>query len=95
LRPELRELDALLLEDGLVLAGDEGVADLPVDLVERIAARNREVPAYAETPIRCGNGVHERLVGDHGSFFGACCGRHLVPSIVSVALPSKNAGFEG
>src|ERR671923_2897002 len=29
LRPELGELDALLLEDGLVLAGDERVADLP------------------------------------------------------------------
>jgi hypothetical protein len=51
LRPELRELDALLLEDGLVLAGDEGVADLPLDLVERVAARNREVSAHAETPL--------------------------------------------
>src|SRR3972149_9728461 len=41
LRPELRELDALLLERRAVLAGDVGVADLPLDLCERIAAGNR------------------------------------------------------
>src|SRR5262249_2872016 len=40
LRPELRELDRLLVERGLVLARDEGVADLPLDLVEGIAAGN-------------------------------------------------------
>ena len=43
LRPELRELDALLLEDRLVLAGDERVAHLPLDLLERVAAGDREV----------------------------------------------------
>src|SRR5207302_7045502 len=42
LRPELRELDALLLEDGFVLAGDKGVARLPLDLLEGIAPRDRE-----------------------------------------------------
>ena len=42
LRPELRELDALLLEGGAVLAGDERVAGLPLDLVERVAAGDRE-----------------------------------------------------
>ena len=49
LRPELRELDVLLVEDRLLLAGDEGVADLPLDLVERVAARDREVAADGET----------------------------------------------
>ena len=48
LRPELRELDVLLLEGRPVLAGDEGVADLPLDLVERVAAGDREVPAHAQ-----------------------------------------------
>src|SRR5439155_7260732 len=47
LRPEARELDALLLEHRLVLAGDERVARLPLDLVERIAAGDREVAADA------------------------------------------------
>src|SRR5581483_10278200 len=48
LRPELRELDALLLEGGLVLAPDERVARLPLDLVERIPAGDREVAADGE-----------------------------------------------
>src|SRR5205085_4964747 len=43
LRPELRELDVLLLEDGLVLARDVGGALLPLDLLERVASRNGEV----------------------------------------------------
>src|ERR687888_840476 len=42
LRPELRELDALLLEDRLVLAGDVRVARLPLDLLERIPPRDGE-----------------------------------------------------
>src|SRR5262249_1902921 len=42
LRPELRELDALLLEDGALLAGDQGVARLPFDLLERVAAGDGE-----------------------------------------------------
>jgi hypothetical protein len=43
LRPELRELDALLLEDRLLLARDQRVAQLPLDLLERIASGDREV----------------------------------------------------
>src|SRR5207237_2349698 len=39
LRPELRELDALLLEDRLVLARDVRVPLLPLDLLERIPSR--------------------------------------------------------
>src|SRR5207244_10264688 len=44
LRPELRELDVLLLERGTGLPRDEAVADLPLDLVEGVAARDREQP---------------------------------------------------
>src|SRR5262249_57905473 len=43
LAPELRELDALLLEGRLVLAGDEGIAQLPFELLEGVASRDREV----------------------------------------------------
>ena len=55
LRPELRELHALLLEDRRVLAGDERVADLPLDFLEGIAPGDRE-----ETP----NGDVCRVVDD-------------------------------
>src|SRR5207253_9822248 len=44
LRPELGELHALLLEDRRLLAGDERVADLPLDFLEWIAPRDREEP---------------------------------------------------
>ena len=47
LRPELRELDVSLLERGAAPAGDQRVADLPLDLVERVAARDREVAGAA------------------------------------------------
>src|SRR5262249_38638446 len=62
LRPELGELDALLLEDGLLLARDERRARLPLDLVERVAAGDREVAADGEAGVLAGDGVHE-LVG--------------------------------
>ena len=62
LRPELRELDALLLEGRLVLAGDEGVARLPLDLVERVASGDREVAANAELRAVVEDGV-QRLFG--------------------------------
>src|SRR6478672_10517990 len=48
LRPELRELDPPLLERRPVAAGDQRVADLPLDLVERVAPGNGEEPADAE-----------------------------------------------
>src|SRR5215218_5883495 len=59
LRPELRELDPALLEGGRVLAGDEGVAELPLDLVERVASGDGEVAAYAER-----RGLVDDRVGD-------------------------------
>src|SRR5439155_7492874 len=57
LRPELRELDAALLERGAAAARDQRVADLPFDLVERVAAGNREEPANAEPRACGGDGV--------------------------------------
>src|SRR5204862_566557 len=42
LRPELRELDAALLERRTVTTRDERVARLPLDLVERIASGDGE-----------------------------------------------------
>src|SRR6185437_15454328 len=48
LRPELRELDPALLERRTVAARDQRVADLPLDLVERVPAGDREEAADAE-----------------------------------------------
>ena len=48
LRPEARELDVPLLEGRPVLAGDERVAELPLDLVERVASRDREEAARGD-----------------------------------------------
>ena len=42
LRPEARELDVLLIERRAVLARDQRVAQFPLDLVERVAAGDRE-----------------------------------------------------
>jgi len=57
LRPELRELDAALLERRPVLARNRGVADLPFDLVERVAARDGEEPAHAEASALVGDRI--------------------------------------
>src|SRR5262249_23674111 len=51
LRPELRDLDVLLLEDDFpLLAADHGGADLPVDLVEGIDTGAREA-ALEDHPL--------------------------------------------
>jgi hypothetical protein len=56
-----------LLEDRLVLAGDVRVARLPLDLVERVAARNREVTANAEARRLFYDGVLDVLDVQLGS----------------------------
>ncbi len=49
LRPGLRDLDPLLLEDDLpLLIADDRVAGLPLDLVERIDAGPREIPLHPQ-----------------------------------------------
>ena len=62
LRPELRELDAALLERRAVLARDVRVARLPLDLVVRVAAFDREQPADGEAGVLVDDAVGE-LVG--------------------------------
>ena len=73
LRPELGELHVLLLEGGLVLAGNEGVADLPLDLVERVAAGNREIPLHCDGCVLLDDRVLDLLDGLNIVF----CRRHL------------------
>jgi len=78
LRPELRELDVLLVEDRLVLARDEGVADLPLDLVERVAARNREIATHGQARRFVDDGVlSQRGCRSLSLYFLG--GRHPVP----------------
>ena len=75
LRPELRELDALLVEGRLVLARDERVAHLPFDLLEGVAAGDREVAADAGVSLGVDHRVLELRVGDLDCLHG----RHIVP----------------
>ena len=49
---------------GRVLAGDQRVAFLPLDLRERVAARDREQPANADRRVVVRDRVLELLVGD-------------------------------
>src|SRR5437660_6097262 len=78
LRPELRELDALLLEDRLVLAGDERVALLPLDLLERVAPGDREVALDAEARGLVDDDV-SRLLGAGFGGLNLSRGRHADP----------------
>ncbi len=50
LRPRLRELDAALLEGGVRRVADDGIAELPLDLVEGVHPRGR-VTARAATGL--------------------------------------------
>src|SRR5262249_44802925 len=84
LRPELRELDRLLLEGRLVLARDEGVADLPVDLVERVTAGDGEVALDAELLGVVGDRVLKLGLGDLRGLYG----RHL-------SLPGSRSSKRG
>src|SRR5205823_12112640 len=68
LRPELGELDGLLLEDGAFLAGDQGVARLPLDLLERVAAGDREEAAHADARVLLDDGVLELRSGQLDGF---------------------------
>ena len=76
LRPEPGELDALLVERRALLARDERIAALPLDLVERVAARDREVPSNGEAGVLFGNGIDELVGLDHDLAF--LCSRHAL-----------------
>ena len=82
LRPELRELDAPLLEGRAVLAGDQRVARLPLDLVEGIAPRNGEEPAHADLRIAVGDTVLDPLAGGRYGLVLLLGGRHAGTSPV-------------
>jgi hypothetical protein len=75
LRPELGELDVLLLEGRLVLARDEGVARLPLDLVERVASGDGEVAADGETGVLMDDRVLDFLARYRGLDL-LLCARH-------------------
>jgi hypothetical protein len=79
LRPELGELDALLLESRLVLAGDERVAQLPFELLERIPPRNREIAPDCSGLLLVSDRVHV-LLGCDLCASRALYRRHLCPS---------------
>src|SRR5262249_46516306 len=68
LAPRLRDLHVFLLEVDLApLPRDGGGAELPLDLVERIAAGGREVPRDAEASLSSG-GNRGRLMLRFASF---------------------------
>ena len=71
LRPELRELDVLLLERRPVLAGDVGVAELPLDLLEGVAAGDREEAARGDARLLVDDRVHDLV--RIAVYRGACC----------------------
>ena len=91
LRPELGELDVALLERRAVLAGDERVADLPLDLVERIAARDREQAADGEAGALVDDAVDE-LVGVDLDSALLLCGRHFSASRWAKSVLQTDAG---
>src|SRR5207248_7765968 len=92
LRPEFRELDAALLERRAVTARDHRVADLPFDLVERVAARDREKSAHAEARGLVDDGVYRRF----GRLYGACfllyAGHSALPNCSLVGLVPAGRG---
>jgi hypothetical protein len=88
LRPELRELDVLLLEDRLVLAGDEGRPRLPVDLLERVAPLDREMAAHADRATLVDDGVHDVLDGRFRGLY-LLCARHVSPPKASDTAVSR------
>src|SRR2546423_313362 len=71
-------IDALLLEDRLVLARDVRVALLPLDLLERIPARDGEEALDAEARSLVDDDVPELLGAGFGGL-NLSRGRHADP----------------
>ena len=82
LRPEARELDVPLLEGRAVLARDDRVAELPLDLVERVASGDREEAPGRDRRRLLDDDVHDLVLRGccvlHW-FLGLLCGRHSRP----------------
>src|SRR4029450_1739133 len=68
---------AALLEGRAVLAGDQRVTRLPLDLGERIAARNREIAAHAELGLGVLDPVRSGLIGGRHGLDFLLGGRHV------------------
>src|SRR5205823_6670836 len=83
LGPELRELHTALLEGRAVAARDDRVARLPLDLVERVAAGNREEALHAEPGALLDDRVHDLL----GRGFAA------LNLLDACHLPSRNSSL--
>ena len=69
---------------GPSLPGMQRVADLPLDLVERVAARDREVATRRDRSIRIGNRVRVLVGGVYRCGGRLLCGCHLVLQIQSI-----------
>src|SRR5439155_22451629 len=89
LRPDLGELDAALLEDGFVAPWNVGVADLPFDLVERVAPGDGEVAAHADGRAVVQDDVPDLVLGRRVGVRRLFCARHAAASRVSVECPLK------
>src|SRR5205823_10366098 len=76
LRPETGELDVLLLEGRPVLARDQRRAELPLDLVEGVTARNGEKSPHAEAGALLDDRVDDVLDRRVGARLMLCCARH-------------------
>src|SRR5207247_949431 len=87
LRPELGELDAALLECRACLPRDERIAGLPLDLVERVAAGDREQSADGEAGVVVDDAV-DKLVGVDLDWVCLLYGRHCFLSTMNFRFPT-------
>ena len=60
LRPRRRELDAALLEGGVLGIADDSVAELPLDLVERVDSGRRVAALDLDSVGVCAGGCHRQ-----------------------------------
>ncbi len=87
LRPELRHLDAPLLEDLLTpLVGNDGIAQLPFDRIEGIDPGSRVVALEAQTRCRSRRGRLRPRRGDASA-------RHPVAHCSASCLVGMQGGF--
>src|SRR3990172_11684518 len=95
LGPELRELDTLLLERGPVLARDVRVAELPLDLVERVTARDREEAARGDARLRVDDRVHDLALCRRLRHLRLLrgCHRFLPSRVRQYVFPPRRANF--
>src|SRR5262249_38267651 len=91
LRPELRKLDAALLERRARFARDQRVPHLPLDLVEGVAAGDGEEAPDAEPGAPVDDRVHD-LSGRRAGPDLLLYARHFFPFIVVSTRTSTPSG---